>query len=203
MFTKKELNMIVMGALATFLLITLSVYSFYINLNSKMAKKEPLDQQRQVKLIEEDNQNVMKHDEDRIEADTNVVFEIVDQLGVVTQTNMYPGVNWIDVSKIEMSQMYPDYTITHFQPDQVLLTRVLERQIEPDYVLTVQDGKIIIAIVEGNEKIFHKDTGLAQHDFSDNLGQVLQRGIAITPEQKEAILQDSDELYIIFQEYDE
>lgn len=204
MFSKKGFRLLLLSAMAMFFIIALFVYMFYISSKSKAVKVKPPREEYQVENQQEEvGQNVIAQNVDQIDAHTNVVFEIVDQLGFVTQTNMYPGVNWLDFTKVQMSQMYPDYMITNFEKDQVVLTRVIERKIEPDYILTHQDGHVIIAILRNGHKIFYKETGFEQHDFSKKLGKVLEKGIAITLEQKEAILEDSEELYMILQEYDE
>ena len=204
MFSKKGLRVLLLGAMATFFIIALSAYMFYISFKPKRVEIEPQATYHIGKTEqEEEKQIVMAHSGGKIRADTNVVFEIVDQQGIVTQTNMYPGVNWIDSTRTQMNEMYPDYVITNFAEDQVVLRRVIERKIEPDYVLTKQNGHIVIATVRNEQTFFYKDTGLEQHDFSNKLGKALERGIPITMEQKEAIVEDANELYMSLQEYDE
>jgi len=202
MFSKRGWEILLFGAVASFFLITLFSYMFYINSKPKTAKVEPFISDP-IKESKEETQMVMVTNVKKIKADTNVVFEIVDQFGMVTQTNMYPGINWVGATRTSIGLLYPDYVITNFKEDQVVLTRVIERQIEPDYVLTKEEGHIVIAIKRNGHKIFYKDTGLEQHDFSDKLGKALEKGIPITMEQKDGILKDAQELYIILQEYDE
>jgi len=202
MFSKKGWKLLLLGAIASFFLIALFSYMFYINSKPKIAKIEPPIRDS-IKQSKEETQTIMAANVDKVKADTNVIFEIVDQFGMVTQTNMYPGINWIDATKTSIGLLYPDYVITNFKEDQVVLTRVVERQIEPDYVLTKQEGHIVIAIKQNGHKTFYKDTGLGQHDFSDKLSKALEKGILITMEQKDDILKDAGELYIILQEYDE
>lgn len=202
MYNKKELKTLVIGSMVSFFLIALFAYVFYINARPKTAKIEPSTNDYMEQSTDE-TQMIMATNVDKIKADTNVVFEIVDQFGVVTQTNMYPGINWMDATRTTISLLYPDYVITNFKEDQVVLTRVIERQIEPDYVLTKQEEHIVIAIKRNGHKIFYKDTGLGQHDFSDKLAKALEKGISITIQQKDNILKDAEELYIILQEYDE
>lgn len=204
MFSKKGMLGLLLGALVTFFAIALSSYMIYISFKPKKVQIEPhttyqIGQDRQ----EEENQIVMAQSAGKINAHTNVVFEIVDQLGLVTQTNMYPGINWIDATRTQMSEMYPDYVITKFEEDQVMLRRVIERQIEPSYVLTKHNGHIVIATMSNGQMMFYKDTGIGQHDFSHKLGKALEQGISITTEQKNMILEEAEELYMILQEYDE
>ena len=201
MFSKKGIRRLLLGAMVTFFTIALSSYMIYISFKPKKVQIEPSTPYQIGQ--EEDNQIVMAQSVGKIKAGTNVVFEIVDQLGLVTQTNMYPGINWIDTTRTQMSELYPDYDILNFEEDQVILRRVVERQLEPSYVLTKQNGHVVIATVSNGQMMFYKDTGLNQHDFSSQLGKALERGIAITAQQKETILEDAEELYMILQEYDE
>ncbi|HHX59155.1 MAG TPA: hypothetical protein GX707_00195 [Epulopiscium sp.] len=202
MFNKKEVRRLLIGSIASFFLIAFFAYMFYMNTKPKIAKLEPPTTDY-MEDSEEETQMIMATNVDKIKAGTNVVFEIVDQFGMVTQTNMYPGVNWMDATRTTIGSLYPDYVITNFKEDQVVLTRVIERQVEPDYVLTRQEEHIVIAIRRNGHNVFYKDTGLEQHDFSDKLAKALEKGISITIQQKDDILKDAEEIYIILQEYDE
>lgn len=203
MFSKKEFRFLLFGAVAIFFIITLLVYMTYINFKPKKTQLRSNFDQYTEQSYEEEKQMVIAYDVDKIEANTNIIFEIVDQLGILIQTNLQQGINWIDMTKDEMLKLYPDYELVSFTKDQVVLRKVIKRQTEPDYVLTKRDGHIIMAIKQNGQMLFYKDIGLEEHDFTDKLGEALAKGISITAEQKEIILENAEELYMILQEYDE
>lgn len=178
---------------------------FYVGFKTEDIKKEPLTIEHKLmdKSPESENQTVMAQDVPRIKADTQVVFEISDQFGTIIQTEIYTGITWLDYTKPQMAKVFPDYAIAKYGEDGVKLTRVIERKIEPNHILTRENGNIVISIEQNGHKIFHEETGFEQHDFSDTLVNALNKGIPITPEQKDAILENPDELYMILQEYDE
>ncbi len=200
MFTKKQYRLLLLSAMAVFFVIALFIYMFYIRFIEKEIIEEPLATSP---IIEVPDQTVMTQDVVKIAAGTNVVFEIVDQFGFVTQEDRYDGINWLDYTKPQLAKIFPDYVITKYEEDEVALTRVIERQIEPNYVLTTYNGNIVISIERNGHKIFYKDTGLAPHDFSYIVESMLGKGIPITAEEKDDILNDSEEIYMILQEYDE
>lgn len=198
MFTKNQYRLLIISAMGVFFTIALIIYSFYMRAmppgNHIAISEEPSPVEKQV---------VMSQEELKIKADTRVVFEIVDQFGRISKTDTYRGVNWLGYTKVQFGQIFDDYLIKEYTEDQVTLTRVIHRPVEPSYVLTTQDGNIIISTQSNGLKTFYKETGLEEHDFSEILGRVLEKGIPISSEQKDAILENADELYKILQEYDE
>lgn len=203
MLGKKQLVIVLISGMVTFFLIALFMYMIYIQSKPNQVKIDPIVQSEKIETIIEEKQIVMAQQVQKILPSTNVMFEIVDQFGIVSHSENYSGVNWKDTTKIQIKQMFPDYQITKFEEDQVILTKLIERQITPNYILTINKENIIIAIDRNGHRIFYRDTGLGKRDVSDKLYHILQEGISITMEQKEAILRDSDELYVILQEHDE
>lgn len=203
MLGKKQLVIVLISGMVTFFLIALFMYMIYIQSKPNQVKIDPIVQSEKIETIIEEKQIVMAQQVQKILPSTNVMFEIVDQFGIVSHSENYSGVNWKDATKIQIKQMFPDYQITKFEEDQVILTKLIERQITPNYILTINKENIIIAIDRNGHRIFYRDTGLGKRDVSDKLYHILQEGISITMEQKEAILRDSDELYVILQEHDE
>lgn len=203
MLGKKQLVIVLISGMVAFFLIALFMYMIYIQLKPNQVKIDPIVQSEKIETIIEEKQIVMAQQVQKILPSTNVMFEIVDQFGIVSHSENYSGVNWKDATKIQIKQMFPDYQITKFEEDQVILTKLIERQITPNYILTINKENIIIAIDRNGHRIFYRDTGLGKRDVSDKLYHILQEGISITMEQKEAILRDSDELYVILQEHDE
>lgn len=200
MFNKKQYRLLLLSAMAVFFIIALFIYMFYLRFEQNEIIEEPLAIKQ---TIEIPYQTVMARDVLKIKAGTNVVFEIVDQYGFITQVDEYKGINWLDYTKAQLGKIFPDYVITKYEADEVTLTRVIERQIEPNYILTTHNGNIVISIERNGYKIFYKEAGLEQHDLSDILEKVLDKGIPITPEQKDDILEDENQVYMILQEYDE
>lgn len=206
MFTKHQYRILLLSAMAVFFIIALLIYMFYIKIGKEKIAEQPLEinqvTERQNQAVAEE-QTVMVQDIPRIRASTKVAFEIVDQFGLVTQKNDFEGIHWLGYTKPELGNIYPDYVITRYEEDAVTLTKVIERQLEPNYILTLYDGNIVISIERDGYKMFYKETGLEQHDLTQTLEGVLEKGIPITTEQKDAILENADEVYMILQEHDE
>lgn len=200
MFNKKQYRILLLSAMGVFFIIALLIYMFYMGFEQKEIIEEPLAMEETMEIPD---QTVMTQNVVKIGAGTNVIFEIVDQFGFITQKDQYKGINWLDYTKPQLGNIFPEYVITKYEEDEVVLTRVIERQVEPNYILTTDNGNIVISIERNGHKIFYKETGLEQHDLSNTLEQILEKGIPITPEQKDAILHNSDEIYMILQEYDE
>lgn len=200
MFSKRQYRVLLLSAMGVFFLVALLIYMIYIGVQPKEIIEEPLAPES---ALEPEEEAVMAQDVVKIEAGTIVRFEILDQLGLVTQSNTYQGIKWLGYSKQEMSRVFPDYIISKFHAQEVILTKVIERQIEPDYILTTDRGNIVIAIKKNGDKIFYKETGLDQHDLSGILAKRLKEGIPITAQQKDDILEDAELIYMILQEYDE
>lgn len=204
-FSRKAYRNLLLSGMGVFFIIALSIYLYYISIKPNIIVEEPLSNNvilSQETLVDEP-QTVMAQDVIKIKGDTIIEFEIVDQFGVIRKTESYQGMNWLGYSKVGMSEIFPDYVITSYKPEKVTLTRVIERQVEPSYIITTQGDDIVISTRQNGHKVFYKETGLGQHDFSEKLGNILEKGIPITLEQKEAILEDENELYKILQEYDE
>ena len=200
MFTKKQYRILLLSAMAVFFVIALLIYMFYVRIKQDEVVEEPLVIEEAVEI---EDQPVMAQDIPRIQAGTKVEFEIVDQFGLVTQQSVHNGTHWRGYTKLELGEIYPDYVVTKYGEEAVKLTKVIERQVEPNYILTTFNGNIVISIERDGHKIFYKETGLDQHDLSEILEGALEKGIPITPEQKDAILENADEIYMILQEYDE
>lgn len=197
--------------MGVFFAIALFIYLFYVSIGPNTIVEEPLSDpimvseelaQEEPQIIEE-SETTMTQGGVKIQASTDVTFEIVDQFGLSTKIDRYNGMNWLGYTKLQMSQLFPDYVMTEFEKSQVTLTRVMERKVEPNYVLSTQGNNIVICTEKDGHKMYYKETGLGQHDFSEKLGKALEKGIPITPEEKDAILENADELYKILQEYDE
>lgn len=203
MLSKKQLPIVFLGAFATFFIIIFFTYMFYIKDHSKNIEVNPIQLEESVDTDIQENQAVLSQQISQIQSTTNVIFKTVDQFGMVIQTDTYPGINWRDLTESQIAQMFSDYRITKFNEEQVVLTREVERQIGSNFIVTTQGEEIIIAIEKNGSKIFYRNTGLRQTDVSDKLYSILNKGISITMEQKEAILRDVDELYVILQEHDE
>ncbi|HHX61385.1 MAG TPA: hypothetical protein GX707_11845 [Epulopiscium sp.] len=212
MFNKKEYRLLLLGAMAVFFIIALFIYMFYIGFKQTDITQKPLESNQLIQASDETpnqileqipDQTVMAQDILRIKASTNIIIEIIDQFGFITQTDRYEGINWLDYTQPELGKIFPDYIITKYEEDEVILTRTIERQTEPNYILTIHEGNIVISTEQSGYKIFYKETGLEQHDLSDILESILEKGIPITQEQKEAILEDANQVYMILQEYDE
>lgn len=201
MFTKKQYGLLLLSAIGVFFIIALFIYMSYVGFAQQGEKVE--EPRVANKTIEIPDQVVMAQDIPKVKAGTNVVFEIVDQFGFITQTDQYEGINWLGYTKLKLAEIFPDYVITRYSEDEVTLTRVIERQVEPNYVLTIYNGNIVISTERNGYKTFYKETGLEQHDLSTILEKALDKGIPITLEQKDAIINDSDKIYMILQEYDE
>lgn len=200
MFSKRQYRILLLSAMGVFFLVALMIYLIYIGAQPRHIVEEPLAPESS---LEPEEQAVMAPDEVKIQAGTNVCFKILDQVGLVTHKSDYPGIKWLGYTKQAMSQAFPDYVISQFGAQEVVLTRVIERQVEPDYILTTDRGNIVIAIKKDGHKVFYKETGLEQHDLSGTLAKRLKDGIPITPEQKDHILEDAEVIYMILQEYDE
>lgn len=200
MLNKRQYRILLLSGMVTFFIIVLLIYMFYIRIENDEISEKPLEIE---KWTEREEQTVMVQDIPRIKASTKVAFEIVDQFGFVTQKETFEGIHWLDYTKPELGNIYPDYVITKYEEDGVTLTKVMERQVDPNYVLTIYDGSIVISIERDGYKMFYKQTGLDQHDLSERLEESLDKGIPITPGQKDAILENADEVYMILQEYDE
>lgn len=205
MFNKKQYRILLISAMAVFFIIAFLIYMSYTR---EKIKLKPFNLEKPVEEVEHIEQEdgdkpVMSQDVVKIKPGTDVVFEIVDQLGLTTQKENYKGMNWLDYTKPQLAKEFPEYLITNYEEDQVTLTKVIEREIEPNYILTTENGHIVISIDKNGHKIFYKKTGLEQHDLSDTLSLALEKGIPITVQQKDDILDNSDEVYMILQEYDE
>lgn len=200
MFNKRQYRILLLSAMGVFFMIALLIYMFYIRIKQDEIVEQPFVIGP---VIEIQDEPVMAQDVVKIKPGTKVEFEIVDQFGLTTQKSAYEGTNWQGYTKPELGKIYPDYVITQYEEDFVTLTKVIERQIEPNYILTIQDGNIVISIDRDGHKIFYKQTGLEQHDLSDTLEEVLKKGIPISQERKDAILENPEEIYMILQEYDE
>ncbi len=227
MFTKKQYRILIVSAIFVFIIMSLLIYMLYMGIKEEKITEQPqeIDQVTQSSdpigegqdlalgteeaqgssddETEIQDQAVMAQHVPKIKAGTKVEFEIVDQFGLTTQTTSHEGIHWLDYTKPELSSIYPDYVITKYDEDFVTLTKVIEREVEPNYILTTYDSNIVISIDRDGHKMFYKETGLGQHDLSDILEELLERGIPITPEQKDAILENADEVYMILQEHDE
>ncbi len=200
MFNRRQYRVLLLSAMAVFFVIALLIYMFYINIGKEEIVEQPLEINDPIEIHD---QTVMVQEIPRIRASTKVDFEIVDQFGLVTQKNTFEGIHWLGYSKPELGNIYPDYVITRYEEDAVTLTRVIERQLEPNYILTLYEGNIVISIKRDGHKIFYKETGLEQHDLTQRLEDVLEKGIPITTKQKDAILENPDQVYMILQEHDE
>lgn len=200
MFNKRQYRVLLLSAMAVFFVIALLIYMFYINIGKEEIVEQPLEINDPIEIHD---QTVMVQEIPRIRASTKVDFEIVDQFGLVTQKNTFEGIHWLGYSKPELGNIYPDYVITRYEEDAVTLTRVIERQLESNYILTLYEGNIVISIKRDGHKIFYKETGLEQHDLTQRLEDVLEKGIPITTKQKDAILENPDQVYMILQEHDE
>ncbi|NLI89710.1 MAG: hypothetical protein GX366_04805 [Epulopiscium sp.] len=203
MFSKRQYRVVLTGAVLTFFFIALLIYTIYIKAIPKSVTELPQQEIADTEEGPQENQTVMIQDVVRIKPDTDVTIEIVDQFGLVSQSQEYKGVNWLGYTKPQLAKMFPDYVITCYDVDKVILTKVMERQIDPNYILTINNGNIVISIERSGHKVFYKETGLEQHDLSEGLSKVLDKGIRISTEQKDEILENSDAIYMILQEYDE
>lgn len=202
MFSRKQYLNLLLSGVGVFFGMTFLIYMVYMGMKQDQVTKPPQQIQEVVEAKVKD-QAVMAQDVPKIKAGTKVAFEIVDQFGVTTQSTSHEGIHWMDYTRPKLRSIYPDYVITQYSEDAVTLTRVIERQIEPDYILTIYNNNIVISTQRDGHKVFYKETGIGQHDLSEILTDVLERGIPITPQQKDAILEDADQVYMILQEYDE
>lgn len=205
MLTKKQYISMLIAASIVFLAIFGIAYIYTINHVEPIPieKEDELYSENEIDLDTQSIAEVSNIQNVTILPSTKVEMRILDQDNNIISQEIIPTTSLLGLSQNEVKNLFKEYEIIYFNPDQVLLekTRYIEPK-EPEYKLGIENGEIGIITLSDQREF--TSLGIAVKDFSKRTHMLLMNEmISLKPAQKEELQKDPYYIEYILQNYSE